>query len=447
VIDWSRRRRLRRIAAPDGRPAATGWPYPKPPAFTPTPVDTERARQRIDKVVAGLIPHAFDEATGHLPMNLINSWADQWIDQVDGEFESYRHEVRREIGLATAALAELDSAHDADARRLAELDLDRQTVFGELTDSDTAAATSTSDSSESDPDASTEERRVSGQRTGAGRPDAGYRMPGLVAGRSFATKLHIVALLVAALADFGAFAQVVQLVLTNQAAWVSYLVVLGLTTGVLYLAHAVGTMVRDRVAGHNAARWTWIVLGTAGWAAIGLVAYRVRLLVTDEQGQPPSGPLSADPSAVPSAPDSTALPGAMLFLALFVGTGLVAAIGAYVTHNPFAGQYRMVSKRHAAAAVWEGESGGAKEAVAKRLRHLRRALRKARALRDREHRRRRHFAEELKEYARTLMANHVQDPAFSDALFDKDRLPYHSALHVNGSGRHPRHANSPGAPE
>jgi hypothetical protein len=48
-----------------------------------------------------------------------------------------------------------------------------------------------------------------------------------------------------------------------------------------------------------------------------MAAKRVRLLVTDEQGQPPSVSLSADPDQVPVAPDSTAL----LFLALFVGTG------------------------------------------------------------------------------------------------------------------------------
>ena len=125
----------------------------------------------------------------------------------------------------------------------------------------------------------------------------------------------------------------------------------------------------------------------------------------------------------------------------------MAAIGAYVTHNPLAGEYRMVSDRHGTATVREGESSGARVAVAKRMRHLRRALRAATEVRDREHRRRRHFAEELKEYARTLMANHAQDPAFSDALFGKDRMPYHATHHANGRGRNPRPANTSGADE
>jgi hypothetical protein len=391
-------------------------------------VNEPEAREQVDKVVAGLIPHAFDEATGHIPMNLINSRADQWIDQVDREFESYRHEIRREIGLATAALAELDAVHDADRRHAEELDGARRAIVDELT---------------GDADQARIDERGNESR------NSGYRMPGLVAGRPVGTKVHFAVLMMAALADFGAFAQVVQLVLTNQPAWVSYLVVLGLTTGVLYLAHAVGTMVRDRIARRYTARWTWIALGTGGWAAIGVVAFWVRLKVTDDQGQVPSADLSAVPNAAQPVPDTTSLPAALLFLALFVGTGLVAAIGAYLTHNPFAGEYQKVSRTHGVAAQREGESAGARAAVVKRLRHLRRALRKARALRDREHRWRRHFAEELKEYARTLMANHVQDPAFSDALFDKDRVPYHSTHHtVNGHGRDPNQAhNSSGAHE
>jgi hypothetical protein len=396
-------------------------------------VNATETRQRIDQVVAGLIPHAFDEATGHVPMNLINAWADQWIDQVDSEFESYRHQVKQEIGLATAALAELESLHEADVRQVQDLDVARRHVFGELTGPDATAAREPDQ-----PDRGMDDAGARRPRPTSAKLDAAYLAPGLVAGRSFMAKAHFVVLLVAALADFGAFAQVVQLVLTNQPAWVSYLVVLGLTTGVLYLAHAMGTIVRDRVARRHAARWAWIVLGTAAWAAIGVIAFWVRLKVTDDQGQAPTVDLSAVPEASSSTPDATAaLPAALLFLALFTGTGLVAAIGAYLTHNPFAGEYRTAARRYSAAVRSEGETNGVRTAVVRRLRHLRRALRKARALREREYRRRRHFAEELKEYARTLMANHAQDPAFSDALFDKDRLPYHS---TNGHSPHPTNA-------
>lgn len=437
MIQWWRRRRLRRIATPDGKPVGSGWPYPKPPAFTPTAVNDAAARQRVDQVVAGLIPHAFDEATGHVPMNLINTWADQWTDQVDSEFESYRHRVKQEIGLAAAALTELDSLHEADVRRVLELDAVRRHVFGELTDSG-ATATPEADL----PGRGLDDADAGGPSPTSAKPDATYRAPGLVAGRSLTAKAHFVVLLVSALADFGAFAQIVQLVLTNQPALVSYLVVLGLTTGVLYLAHAVGTMVRDRVARRNAARWVWIMLGTTAWAAIGLVAFWVRLKVTDDQGQAPTIDLSAAPDTPPATPNTSGLPAALLFLALFIGTGLVAAIGAYLTHNPFPGEYRTAVRRYGAAVRSEGETDGVRIAVVRRLRHLRRALRKARSLRTRERRRRRHFAEELKEYARTLMANHAQDPAFSDALFDKERLPYHS---INGHRSHP--TNTSGAQE
>jgi putative Ca2+/H+ antiporter (TMEM165/GDT1 family) len=282
-------------------------------------------------------------------------------------------------------------------------------------------------------------RRQDGQR----RPDPGYRAPSLVAGRPSGIFLHSLALVLAAVADLGAFAQVVELVMANQPAVISYLVVGGLTATVLYLAHSVGIMVRDRVAKKGPARKTWVLLATLGWAAIGGVACWVRLLVTDEDVQAPSVSLSSDPTA-PVATNPTALPAAILFLALFIGSGLVAAIGAYLTHNPLAGEYRVTRTRYQSAARRAGETAGVRTAVERRLRHLRVALVKARRLRDRERGRRRHFAEELKQHARLLMANHVQDPAFSDALFDPDRLPYSTSRNGNGTKSSASGGASPG---
>lgn len=476
----SRRRRLRRIAAPDGQPVGTGWPYPEPPKFEPPAVDEAAARTRVEKAVTGLMPHAFDEATGHVPMNLINSLADQWIDQVDGDFDKYRQQVRREIALAKAALAELDRRHDADRLRLDELAAARRSAFADLsrTEDDvperTGASRGHTKTSQQQEEAASEPRVVDGEapkprsaepeshvdtesrspavdgresprpRDDRPRPESGYRAPSLVAGRPLGVFLHLLALVLAAAADLGAFAQVVQLVMANQPALVSYLVVGGLTATVLYLAHSVGIMVRDRVAEQGAARKTWVLLATFGWAAIGAVACWIRLLVTDDDVQASSIALSSDPTA-PAAADPTPLPAAILFLALFIGSGLVAAIGAYVTHNPLAGEYRVAWTRYRSAAARAGETAGVRTAVERRLRHLRRALGKARRLRDRERGRRRHFAEELKQHARLLMANHVQDPAFSDALFDPDRLPYANSRNGNGTKSHSNGNASPGA--
>ncbi|HEX6354213.1 hypothetical protein [Actinophytocola sp.] len=457
MILRSRRHRLRRIAAPDGQPVGTGWPYPDPPEFTPTQVDEQAARDKVGKVVSGLLPNAFDEATGHVPMNLINSWADQWIDEVDGEFDTYRHQVRREIGLAEAALAELDRLHDAETRRLGELSTARRNAFDELNAAPAQPGTANGqslanasgpepDEGGSDPGATPDPPQQ--PRSARRRPDQGYRAPSLVAGRPAGIFAHVAVLLVAAIADVGAFAQVVQLVMANQPGIVSFAVVIGLTVTVLYLAHSVGTMVRDRIAGIGAARWTWVVLATLGWASIGAVAFWVRLVITEADVQAPQVGLSTVDQPSTSDPvDATAMPAAVLFLALFIGSGLVAAIGAYVTHNPRAGEYRTVRSKHQSSSALAGEMAGVRTAVLKRLRHFKKALVKARRLRDRERRRRRHFAEELKQHARLLMADHVQDPAFSDALFTQDRLPYPEFRKGNGNTSQVNGNTSPGARE
>ena len=74
--------------------------------------------------------------------------------------------------------------------------------------------------------------------------EAGFRDGTLLAGRPRSTYLHVLALLLAAGADMGAFVQVVELVLPDQD-WLDWLVVSGLTAVVLYLAHMIGVMLRE----------------------------------------------------------------------------------------------------------------------------------------------------------------------------------------------------------
>jgi hypothetical protein len=128
----ARRHKLRRIAELDGQPVGTDWPYPDSPVFEPSPVDEQAARDEVKKVVSGLLPHALDEVSGHVLVNLINSWADQWINELDGEFDTYLHQVRREIDLAEVAVAELERLYVAEARRLVELSTARHNAFEEL---------------------------------------------------------------------------------------------------------------------------------------------------------------------------------------------------------------------------------------------------------------------------------------------------------------------------
>jgi hypothetical protein len=229
---------------------------------------------------------------------------------------------------------------------------------------------------------------------------------------------------VAALADFGAFSQVVQLVMRRQSAAISYLVVAGLTGAALYLAHAVGVVARDRVAGVGSARRTVALACLAGWLALGAGACWVRLKVLPGDIDL-SGTLSTTGSTAPAGATPTdALANAVVFVALFIGTGLVAATGAYLTHNPWRGGFVTLRRAHDRAVEQTAAAEAAYEMAVQRQQAQLAARDRARQLRETERHQRRAFAEDLKQHARVLLAQHHQDPAFTDALFDDDRTPY-----------------------
>jgi hypothetical protein len=225
---------------------------------------------------------------------------------------------------------------------------------------------------------------------------------------------------VAAVADFGAFNQVVQLVMRTQAAWLVYLVVGGFTAAALYLAHVVGMTVRDLVAGVRSARWWLPAAGFAGWCALGAGSAYVRATVAPVTVAA-AGPLrvgGGSPAAPPAEPTS---PNMLLFLGLFIGTGLVAALGAYVTHNPLRETYGRVVARHGVLYEQLAASEAAVEKAVMSRADQYRLRDEATAVRDRERHRRIETAHDFKQYARVLIAKHHQDPAFTDALFDPER--------------------------
>jgi hypothetical protein len=58
--------------------------------FNPTPVDEDSFAAWVIEQASGLLPGAVDEMLGHALDNAINTRTDQWISQVNNEFESYR---------------------------------------------------------------------------------------------------------------------------------------------------------------------------------------------------------------------------------------------------------------------------------------------------------------------------------------------------------------------
>jgi hypothetical protein len=270
--------------------------------------------------------------------------------------------------------------------------------------------------------------------------EPGFRDGALLAGRPRGTYLHALALLLAAGADIGAFTQVVELVLPQQSDPVVWLVVAGLTSVVLYIAHSVGMMLREARACQGGARGPLSAAGvwagrrfaafgcTVAWTALGLMAYWVRLKVPPIQaaqlgaGSTIGGGLGAGPAA--SAPPEHVMQAAVLFLGLYVATGIVAAVGAYFTHNPYRGRYdaairayRKASERTAASAYQLVRAQAACERQQAEMTAAPEILAEA-------HSQNRAFTEQLKQTVRIHIAGLAKDPAVTDAILGPGRGPH-----------------------
>lgn len=251
--------------------------------------------------------------------------------------------------------------------------------------------------------------------------DRGYADATLMGGRSRVVYLHVVALALAAAADIGAFSQIVDQLMSTEPGWLVAIVVVGFTATVLYLAHACGTMLRDRRAG---ARWIpWIAPGLCAliWLGLGAAAFYLRLRFAPQPTQLPSFSFSGP---APSTGPNVKPYNAALFLALYVATGMVAGVGAYLSHNPLRESYatarrgyRKATERVAATSFQAGKESA---------RHLaaQRELEAAALTLETEKKKRLALAAELKQLARVRMAQRMQDPAATDAIFGEDWRPY-----------------------
>jgi hypothetical protein len=285
--------------------------------------------------------------------------------------------------------------------------------------------------------------------------EPGFRDGALLAGRPRGSFLYTIVLIIAAGADLGAFVQVVERVIT-QSDWVEWLVVSGMTAAVLALAHVTGVQLREaraerdpvlrrrelqdrrdagqRGPGRPRPRFgAWICLLV--WLGVGALAFWVRYSVAPvPQAAPVGGTIGvgAGGAGLSAAPPEHTLQAAAIFLGLYLATGVVAAVGAYLTHNPYRGRFQAAMRAYRRAAEQAAASAfQLRLALARQQRQehelqvadeaLRRALTRNRAV-----------AEQLKQTVRVHIAGLIKDPAVTDAIFGPDRSPYRPA-----AGQHP----------
>jgi hypothetical protein len=175
-----------------------------------------------------------------------------------------------------------------------------------------------------------------------------------IAGRSWTHALFWLVLLAAAGVDVVTFYQVLVLVMDVPVQLVTISVV-GFAVVALTLAHYAGSQARAAINHRNVtgSRTVALTLGIT-WAALGAAAFIVRLVLEPSGASAgsstfttDSGPLN-DPSA--GGPSAEQYLPALLFLVLYVATGLVSGLAGYLRQEPAARQYvRAVERRTRAA--------------------------------------------------------------------------------------------------
>ena len=251
--------------------------------------------------------------------------------------------------------------------------------------------------------------------------DRGYANAADVSGMPLTEVVYWFALALAAAADIAAFHQVVSLVMRDQGDALVWLMVVGLTVIALTLAHFAGRLARDVSARHGTATWKQVLLCAIPWVALGLAAFAVRLIVADSSGGTTvDGTIIGGDSVGRQARQTS---GAVLFLALYVGSGAVAAFGAYFTRNPLRSGYRQAMRAHSRALGRLSRSQPPYERALQVYRQRARVRAREEANWQAARELRLAQADELKRYAAVLIAAHLQDPSVTDAMTLPDRRP------------------------
>ena len=467
-------------------------------------LDKENRLQRILDWVKTLGAESVDEATGYPLDNLANAEGNEWHAKLEQQHLDYQAAARRRLADAEAIVEQYEQSREEDLVKLYHAEIAVETALLALSGHEPEPAANTARASRApapgrptrehpaEPEPTGDLRAASpgtgqaewpGSRAALAPPkvsraelrrlldpqdadrvprwgDPGFCDGALLAGRPRSAYLYAIALALAAGADIGAFVQVVELVLPQQD-WVIWLVVIGLTAVVLFIAHMVGVMLREAKAGHHnghglAGRLgNWLgprfgaLICSVIWLALGLMAFWVRLTVplpgTEQLGADGgigsggtgsggigSGGIGGGPTSSGTTTGGHTAQAAAIFLGLYVATGLVAAVGAYFTHNPYRGRYaaaiRAYRKASEQAAASAYQLGSALALYAHQLAEMDAAEQILARAQDQN----RAFTEQLKQSVRIQMAGGARDPAVTDAIFEPDHEPYWQ----NPDGRH-----------
>lgn len=315
------------------------------------PRDVTEAQQQLARNIARMAPGSIDIAADRMFDSTIDRWGDIWVNEVDKGYSD-----KPGIG-------------DDGEKKIERLEKHLAVAEEELT----GPATTSSPAD------------LARNRDKPGKKYASYARPGLIARHPVAmTAVHLTLLLVMGIADMATFYTVVATVMgTLELTLLPILV--GFTAGALFLADAAGRILAGQRRQEPTDRLPLLLLVLVAWLGLGVIAFKVRSSVSHGASGSPWGQARNAPQ------DDYNTDAALLFVALYAVSGVVALYSAYRMHNPRAWDYARIKRELMKATTnrkrWQSE---------------RNQLRAA--------------AETLKDFVRQEMAVHIQSEVGAEHL-------------------------------
>jgi hypothetical protein len=221
-------------------------------------------------------------------------------------------------------------------------------------------------------------------------------------------------LLLAALGDFAAF-YIVMAGVFGEDPVITFLLVAAFTAASVGLMHFVGQGAKNLREGQGGLGRTAITAMALGWAALGAVAFYVRTQAEETTTASAEVAFGADPAAASSSGVAPIL-SAILLLGLFVASGLLAFTLGFTHHHPRMKAYRSLRKK--LVRQRERATEAEQSAVAAKRQWQNALAEQARAAERARHAASSVDAElgELKELVRIQIAEHLGEPASTNAL-------------------------------
>ena len=374
------------------RTGAAGHQYAPQPSgitpFRPTPVDKEAQRRWVISEINELPPGSVDEAHEKLLDKHIQRRAKQWTAQVKRELADYLgwlKQLRRKAEAVVLHQQNLQQVHD---HRVTET-LTARTAAG---------------------------NRLSGEDDEGKWHQAEHSNPSLLAGRSAVAWFYLVAVLLAGLADFTAFYQVMERVLPDLDGRLLVILVTGFTAMALMLAHYLGIFLRDHQAGTRSNHPVLFPVCAVLWFSLGVMAFWVRWKVSGGSSSGNILPTGSDTLVPAQTSFQNTLPGAAMFAAFYYATGAAAIVGSYLNHNPLHRDFKQAVRAHEGAI--KRQAAGARavadaEAERDAFDHQKQAAEEvcASTIEELDE-----LADELKELARTQLIKRLRSLSLTDSI-------------------------------